>query len=502
MNNFSFSVGGPFAPADKTQNILPSALAGTWYPADSEKLLRMTASLADAANVNPSALDANLFIVPHAGYAYSGACAAQAYSAILNSKRHFTRVYVIAPSHRTYLKNTAVLPSADGAATPLGNIKFDTAAIKSLLSNPLFKASDSVHKNEHATQIQYPFLQYALPDGFELIPVILGETDLESSKRMAQAIAQTLDDNALVIISSDFTHYGRDFNYTPFKEDVYANVRKIDLGAYDLYRGGTPSEFKEYITANSATICGANPITLAMFLKSGDAVTTLLQYCTSADGDKDYQRFVCYLACAAESDFKAVKKVGSALSGDDKKTLLKMAREAILYTFEHSRTPNPSEFESMASAAMKTKMGAFVTLKKVSNGMLRGCIGEIEPYRELYRAVTARACDAAFRDPRFNPLGRDELKDVTIEISALTPPHPVDSWRDIVTGRHGMTVTKYGLSAVFLPQVAPEQGWNIEQTLTRLCLKAGLRPDDWKNGASFTVFEAIVFNEDEIACGE
>ena len=143
---------------------------------------------------------------------------------------------------------------------------------------------------------------------------------------------------------------------------------------------------------------------------------------------------------------------------------------------------------------MRKVMGAFVTLHTAS-GALRGCIGEIAPYRPLYEAVTARACDAAFRDPRFFSLRGSEFGSIRLEISALTPPEPIDDWRKIEIGRHGMTVTKNGRSAVFLPQVAPEQGWTLEQTLSQLCLKAGLHPDDFRSGATFTVFEAIVFSE-------
>ena len=109
--------------------------------------------------------------------------------------------------------------------------------------------------------------------------------------------------------------------------------------------------------------------------------------------------------------------------------------------------------------------------------------------------MLGRAVDAAFRDPRFLPLTQEEFREVELEISALTPAVPVDSWRDIVIGRHGMTLTKFGRSAVFLPQVAPEQGWGIEETLTHLAMKAGLPPDAWREGATFTVFEAVVFHE-------
>ena len=172
-----------------------------------------------------------------------------------------------------------------------------------------------------------------------------------------------------------------------------------------------------------------------------------------------------------------------------------MARRSIEHALQTGRALPEDAFQAEATEKMRKKMGCFVTLNRRSDGSLRGCIGEIEPYRPLYRSVTARAIDAAFRDPRFRPMSAAEWGDVEIEISALTPAHPVSSWREIEIGRHGMTLSKNGRMAVFLPQVAPEQGWDLETTLSHLALKAGLRADDWREGASFTVFEAIVFHE-------
>jgi len=105
------------------------------------------------------------------------------------------------------------------------------------------------------------------------------------------------------------------------------------------------------------------------------------------------------------------------------------------------------------------------------------------------------AIDAGLRDPRFHPVTADELPLLHYEISAMTPPHPVESYKDIVIGTHGMILEKDGRSAVFLPQVAPEQGWNLEETLTHLSNKAGLPADAWKSGAQYKVFEADVFEE-------
>ena len=135
---------------------------------------------------------------------------------------------------------------------------------------------------------------------------------------------------------------------------------------------------------------------------------------------------------------------------------------------------------------------AFVTLH--ARGALRGCIGHIEPDMPLYRAIARSAVNAA-TDPRFvwEPIRPDELKDLDLEVSVLTPPRPVPGPEDIVLGRHGIIIEKNGTGATFLPKVATEQGWTREETLRHLCRKAGLGPDDWKSGMKFSVYEAIVF---------
>jgi len=138
-------------------------------------------------------------------------------------------------------------------------------------------------------------------------------------------------------------------------------------------------------------------------------------------------------------------------------------------------------------------MGGFVTL--TLDGELRGCIGEIVPTREIWRVVREQAVNAALHDPRFQPLTIQEAPQVRIEISALTAPEPVASWREIVLGRHGIVLKKNGRSAVFLPQVPGEQGWDLETTLRFLSRKAGLAPDAWERGAQFLVFDAEVFGE-------
>jgi AmmeMemoRadiSam system protein A len=237
---------------------------------------------------------------------------------------------------------------------------------------------------------------------------------------------------------------------------------------------------------------------------------SVLHYATSSDESRDFSRFVCYCSIGFHAEFPpapartdAKSEAGSeassgGISEADRKFLLDLARRAIQYALNTRMIATADALgvnQAALSPAIRQNMGAFVTLSLKQNHRLRGCIGEIQPFRPLWKAVLGRAIDAAFRDPRFLPLTAEEFANVEIEISALTPAVPVGSWRDIVIGRHGMTLTKNGRSAVFLPQVAPEQGWGIEETLTHLAMKAGLPPDAWREGASFTVFEAVVFHE-------
>ena len=185
--------------------------------------------------------------------------------------------------------------------------------------------------------------------------------------------------------------------------------------------------------------------------------------------------------------------MSAPLTVDEKRVLLELARAAI--TSEASDTESPAVPES--TPALAETRGAFVTLH--SGGRLRGCIGYIEGVRPLVEAVVDNALSAAFRDPRFEPVTAREVAGLDIEISALTPLRAVGSWRDILIPRHGVVLTRGPRKAVFLPQVAAEEGWDRDTMLSHLAAKAGLPPDAWREGATFQVFEAEVFSEKELA---
>ena len=181
---------------------------------------------------------------------------------------------------------------------------------------------------------------------------------------------------------------------------------------------------------------------------------------------------------------------------DTEKAFLKdLARLTVDAAVRGRPSPDPRSMAAVAgtplSGALGEPRGAFVTLHRDDD--LRGCIGFIESDKPLALTVFEAARGAAVGDPRFAPVRPDELVFLDLEISALTPLEEVSGPEAIEVGRHGILLECHGSQAVFLPQVAPEQGWDLETTLDQLARKAGLEPGAWRAGARFQVFEAEVF---------
>ena len=476
---------------------LQSTLAGAWYPGTEKAIRGMAAEWEAAVGADePAAPEgADVLVLPHAGWAYSGAVAWLAVRAVRG--RPFKRAVVLAPSHRAWIENRLVAPAADAVSTPLGAIPVDRDFLDRLaLAAPVLR-DDRVHAAEHAAQIEFPLLQLALPSGFSVVPLVACSFGDEQLAMCARALLSLMDGETLLVVSSDFTHYGDDFDYAPYGTaggpDVRARTAAVDAEAVARIEARDADGFRDVVDRTGATICGRVPIELALRALPDAARLRLLRYATSADADGDFRRFVCYAALAGRAGWSPAEP--GALGPDDRAFLLRIAREAVEHAVRTGRPLPAKHFAADAPAATRAKMGAFVTLTRKADGSLRGCIGEILPMRPLVEAVTARAADAALEDPRFEPVSPDELAELRVEISALSPPAPVASWRDIVLGRDGMTLEKNRRFAVFLPQVAPEQGWDLATTLTHLSLKAGLPADAWRSGCSFETFRAEVFHE-------
>lgn len=181
----------------------------------------------------------------------------------------------------------------------------------------------------------------------------------------------------------------------------------------------------------------------------------------------------------------------------DKKILLLLARESIEEKLLHCPSKTLKELEKNPPPQLMGEEGAFVTLKEVPSGNLRGCIGNIFGEGPLYKTVYRLAKESAFHDPRFRPLTAKELSKIKIEVSILTPPKRVEGPQEINVGRDGVILTLGRRRALFLPQVAQEEGWDRETLLRHLSLKAGLAPDGWlAKGVTFETFQAEVIEEE------
>jgi len=329
---------------------------------------------------------------------------------------------------------------------------------------------------------------------------VAGRCSLETIKKAGTILKSLVDNETLVIASSDFVHYGRNYSYIPFTENIPEQIKKLDMGAYEHIARLDSKGFLEYKQRTGATICGYVPVAILLSMLDKPVEAELTNYATSGELTGDFSNSVSYLSAAFSGMWGNCPQIepqanGPELTEEDKKQLLNLARKSLVHFLENRRVPQASEFGITINDVMRKPRAAFVTLKKKSQ--LRGCIGDIFPQQPLCKSVITNAINAGVNDRRFLPVTQVECNDITIEISALTAPKPIASPDDIRIGIDGVVLNKNGQSAVFLPQVAPEQGWDVNQMLTRLSLKAGLGADDWKQGANFLVFQAVVFGEEE-----
>jgi AmmeMemoRadiSam system protein B/AmmeMemoRadiSam system protein A len=478
------------------RDVLESSLAGRWYTNDPAQLATELQGFLDRVQPEPLG-PVRALILPHAGYRWSGQVAAHGVKQVVGHTFH--RVVVLGPSHRSSMENVVSVPAATHYATPLGEVALDLEFISALRRHPVVQCIPPVHANEHSVQIQVPLLQQAL-HAFRLVPIVIGNLDPETSREFARILRGLIDPQTLVIASSDFTHYGSRFDYRPFHEDLAANIQRLDMGALATIEKSDAEAFRSYVEETGATICGRRAISVLLAMVGPDAEARLLRYDTSGRQAGDHTNSVSYLAIAFPGTWPdaapvAVADAAPRLSAAERERLLDLARRTLAYVFEHESYPTPEQLGIEITAPMRVPGGAFVTLHK--GGRMCGCRGQIYPSTPLYRTVMIQTVQSALYDRRFRPTRADELPALHLTISVLTQPRPVASAKEIVLGKHGIILRKGQRSALYLPQVAPEQGWNLEQTLSSLSRKAGLPDDAWKDGTSFSVFEAEVFGEPE-----
>ncbi|MBN2171676.1 MAG: AmmeMemoRadiSam system protein B [Candidatus Krumholzibacteriota bacterium] len=539
---------GPVPARAETAGVRPPAVAGRFYPAEAGRAeAAVRAFLADAV---PGAGEAPLcLLAPHAGWIYSGQVAADAWA---RAAGHDYEIIVILGTNHTDPGFTGVSIWPDGGyRTPLGVARVDAGAARALAArDPAFTFRRAVHEREHSVEVQLPFAQVLFP-GAEYLLAVVGDADPDLCARLGRALDAVLAGrSALVVASSDLSHY-------PAYEDAFrvdcCTLRALASLDPERFRAAL-REGRRAAPAVSTCACGEAPALamLAWAAARGAKRAEVLSYANSGHallGDRG--RCVGYGALAVTAgagpgdvgllaplaelegkgavpmqplsrgaalgagpsgedgmaygeriselprprpavtaeDGAAATPGAAALGADERRWLLGFARSCIRRYLETGTAPLPRSLPPCLAAGR----GVFVTLE--DHGRLRGCIGYMAEDLPVAQSVGRAALQAAFEDRRFPPVTADELDGLTISISLLTPMRPVDGPGDIVLGRDGIVLEKGGRRAVYLPQVAPEQGWTLEETLSHLAEKAGLDADAWRRGARFQTFQAEVFGE-------
>jgi len=466
-----------------TPRVRPASQAGRFYERNAQQLGReVDQYLSRHATpvVGPSLA---ALIVPHAGYYYSGNVAAAAYKAI-DPNRHYQRIFLLGPSHQVWLDGASVDSGADRYATPLGQVEVDHATIDKLLaSTPLFTYREKAHAQEHCLEVQLPFLQRRLKQMPPIVPIIIATNDFGHLQKIAQALQPYLNEDNLFVVSSDFSHY-----------PSYDDACQVDGRTRDAILTGNVEQFIATIEANarsgirnlSTSACGAFAIITMMLMLGSQHHIHHLLYQNSGDiGEHDHHRVVGYHAFTIVRDEDKARSTFT-LTDEEKQLLKRLARESIASAFDGKR-PN-STTRCRQHAALSQHCGAFVTLTQ--QGRLRGCIGHFGEDAPLYEMVAEMARAAAFEDPRFSPLRRNELSGTEIEISVLTPMRRIHSLDEFELHRHGIYIRKGHRSGTFL---ADEVNWTKEEFVGHCSQdKAGLGWNGWRD-AELYVYEAIVF---------
>ncbi|MDP3643325.1 MAG: AmmeMemoRadiSam system protein B [Bacteroidota bacterium] len=473
------------------QNRKPYA-AGRFYtdkPAELKAQLQVFFSKAMKRKSGNSPL---AIVVPHAGYVFSGEVAASAFNQI-DPNLKFERIFVIGSSHTTSFNGASVYCSGN-YETPLGIVPVDVDFAKKLVAeNKILKDYPEPHKNEHSIEVQLPFLQVHLKTDFKIVPVIIGSATVETAQKLAEVFRPYLNKKNLFVISSDFSHYPE---YEDARKADQTTAEAIQSNKAPKLIAALDSNEKKNIPGLVTSLCGwSSVLTLLNMTEQIRGISVdLIQYKNSGDssyGGKD--RVVGYYAISFYEGKAHYEPNQFSISSEDKKYLLILARETITEYIKKGTTPKVDT--SNLRVSVKTPCGAFVTLSK--NHILRGCIGRFEPNQPLWKVVQSVAVASATRDYRFDKVLENEINQLHIEISVLTPLKRIKSIDEFELGKQGIYMKQGKSMGTFLPQVATSTGWSKEEFLGHCAEdKAGIGWNGWKTAELFT-FEALVFQEEE-----
>jgi hypothetical protein len=469
----------------KDEDIAPvreTAVAGLFYPAD---LYQLSNDVDGYLENVPSTLSnrPKLMIVPHAGYRYSAQVAAFAYRRLVPFKDKIHRVFLLGPSHHVDFNGVA-LSKAKQFKTPLGLVKVDEHTVTELAQNNFFSFNTKAHKDEHALEVQLPFLQKTL-DNFEIVPMLYGRAD---AKQISQVLAPYLnDDTSLLIISSDLSHY-------------------LDYDSANQTDKQSAQDVAAFVPVNHHQFCGATAVNVAMLLaKKFGLVPQLLDMVNSGDVSEDKNRVVGYGAWSYEESENEPELKGLDLevqhlqnfARHNKAALLDIVKKSLQSAVTKGELFRPSRKDF--NNVLFDKGASFVTLKQGKK--LRGCIGSLYPHTAIALDLAQNTYSAALKDNRFSPVRADELNNLDFTISLLTDFEEIkfDSYDDLLSKIQpqidGLLIKDGQREGVFLPTVWKEIP-DKKDFVTQLKLKAGLSPSYWADTCKVFRFKTVEIIDD------
>ena len=462
-----------------------AAFAGRFYPGNKKELnQQLKHFFENACDKKEDSNHLQALISPHAGYIFSGQVAASAYNQIPENTS-YKRIFVLASSHQ-YSFNGAAVYNRGNYTTPLGEITVDIKLANQLIqSSPLFLEKNEVHEFEHSLEVQLPFLQYKLKNNILLVPIILGTNSKNNCKELAQLLKPWFTPDNLFIISTDFSHYPE-----------YAKANTIDLHTAQAICTNKAQRLVEVLEENkkqnirnlATSLCGwTSVLTLLYLTEKENFIYEKIDYKNSGDettyGDKI--KVVGYWAIAVYNESETF-----IISKQEQNILLKKARSSISNFLRTGKKGKISTIDSFG--ILNETAGVFVSI--YVNNNLRGCIGGFAQEKTLNEMVQSMSVSAA-RDRRFETLTTNELGNMKLEISVLTPLKKIKSKKEIELGKHGIFIKKGLNTGTFLPQVATKTGWNLDEFLGRCSRdKAGLGWNGWQTAELYT-YEAFIFKE-------
>ena len=456
------------------------AVAGSFYSKNSSELSHKVKELLKNAKTVAKE-DVNAIIVPHAGYVFSAQTASIAYKTL---HKKYRNIFLIGSSHHASFDSASIYTQGN-YKTPLGEISTNMEIVAALMKNRLFTYEKDAHTKEHTLEVQLPFLQTLYKNDLSIVPIIIGTNNLQTIEELSKILKPYFDDKEnLFVISTDLSHY-------PTNEDAQS-VDKRTLNA--ISKNSTQKLLDTLVeNENSSTsglvtsACGWSSLLTLLHMTQNETYTyELLEYTNSSDSKYgDEKRVGGYGAMRVykdESDFFLTYK--------EKEDLLNIAKLS-LYEATINQTRVQID-EKGITPKLKRHLGAFVTLYE--NGNLRGCIGQFEPDKPLYNVTRDMAIASAQNDTRFSKVTKDELKNIDIEISVLTPRKRIYSLDELILGKHGIYVKLGNKNGTYLPHVATQMKWNKEEFIRHCAVEKAKIDPSKLDEIELYIYEAMIID--------